>query len=131
MKAFITWNFFEILWKCSNCIASHYFSGVRVTRSLGFCVIFCRSLFVHLSFFFWPCLSFDLRILITPLVSLSSSYNPRHILMINQSINTNYILYRMVSPWAVIIYVICLMIPFQVFISTFMLCTSWQFALLI
>jgi len=34
-------------------------------------VIFCRSLFVLLYFFFWPlcCLSFDLRILITPLVS--------------------------------------------------------------
>jgi len=31
--------------------------------------MFCRSLFVLLSFFFWPlyCLFFDLRILITPL----------------------------------------------------------------
>jgi hypothetical protein len=60
------------------------FSGVRVTRSLVLCV-FCRSLFilfllaivlsVLLSFFFWPlcCLSFDLRILITPLVSSNSS----------------------------------------------------------
>ena len=38
-------------------------------------VMFCRSLFVLLSFFFWPlcCLSFDLRILITPLVSSNSS----------------------------------------------------------
>ena len=27
-------------------------SGVRVTRSLVFCVVFCRSLFVHLSYFF-------------------------------------------------------------------------------
>jgi hypothetical protein len=36
------------------------FSGVGVTRSLIFCVAFCRSLFVLLSFFFWPlcCLSF-------------------------------------------------------------------------
>jgi hypothetical protein len=36
----------------------------------------CRSLFVLLSFFFWPlcCLSFDLWILITPLVSSNSSY---------------------------------------------------------
>ena len=52
------------------------FSGVRVTRSLVFCVMFCRSLFVFLSFFFWPlcCLScFDLRILITPLVSSNFS----------------------------------------------------------
>jgi hypothetical protein len=29
-------------------------SGVRVTRSLVFCVMFCRSLFVFLYFFFWP-----------------------------------------------------------------------------
>jgi len=50
-------------------------SGVRVTRSLVLCVCF-RSLFVLLSFFFLPlcCLSvFDLRILITPLISLNSS----------------------------------------------------------
>jgi hypothetical protein len=49
---------------------------VHVTRSLVFCVMFCRSLFVHLSFFFWPlcCLSFDLQILITPLVSSNSTY---------------------------------------------------------
>ena len=35
--------------------------------------MFCRSLFVHL--YFWPlcCLLFDLRILITPLVSSNSS----------------------------------------------------------
>ena len=41
--------------------------GVRVTRSLVFCVVICRSLFVFLSFFFlsFHCLSFfDLRILI-------------------------------------------------------------------
>jgi hypothetical protein len=52
------------------------FSGVCVTRSLGLIVMFCRLLFVLLSFFFWPlyCLSFDVRILITPLVSSSFSY---------------------------------------------------------
>ena len=52
------------------------FSGVHGTRSLVFCVMFFRSLFFLWSFFFWPlcCLSFDLRILITPLVSSSSSY---------------------------------------------------------
>jgi hypothetical protein len=51
------------------------FSGVRVAGSLVLCVIFCRSLFVHLSFFFCPlcCLSSDLRILIAPLVSSNSS----------------------------------------------------------
>jgi hypothetical protein len=44
---------------------------------VGFVSMFCRWLFVLLSFFFWPlcCLFFfDLRILITPLVSSSSSY---------------------------------------------------------
>ena len=48
--------------------SSPVFSGVRVTRSLVLCVMFCRSLFVLSSFYFWPlcCLSFDLRILITP-----------------------------------------------------------------
>jgi hypothetical protein len=42
-----------------------FFYGVRVTRSL----LFCRSLFVLLSFFFWLmyCLFFNLRILITSL----------------------------------------------------------------
>jgi hypothetical protein len=52
------------------------FSGVRGARSLVFCVVFCRSLFVILSFFFWSlcCLFFfDLRILIIPLVSSNSS----------------------------------------------------------
>ena len=50
------------------------FSGARITRSLTFCVCFVDRC---LSFFFWPlcCLFFfDLRILITPLVSSNSSY---------------------------------------------------------
>ena len=49
---------------------------VHVARSLVFYVFFCRSLFVLVSFFFWPlcCLfCFDLRIMITPLVSWNSS----------------------------------------------------------
>ena len=49
----------------------------RLTRSLVLCVMFCRSLFVLLPIVFWPlrCPSFfDLRILITPLVSSNSSY---------------------------------------------------------
>ena len=50
------------------------FSGVHVTRSLVLCVCFVdRCLY----FFFWPlcCLFFfDLRILITPLVSSNSSW---------------------------------------------------------
>ena len=54
------------------------FSGVRVARSLVFCVVFCRSLFVPLSLVFLPlcCLSvFELRILITHLVSSNSSFD--------------------------------------------------------
>ena len=49
------------------------FSGLRVPRSLVFCVVFCRSLFV---IFLWSlcCLSFDLRILITSFVSSNSSF---------------------------------------------------------
>jgi hypothetical protein len=50
-------------------------SGVRVARSLIFCVMFCSSLFV---LFLWPlcCLCFfDLRLLITSFVSLIFSYN--------------------------------------------------------
>ena len=41
--------------------------------------MFCRSLFVFLYFSFWPlyCLFFDIRILITPLVSLNSSSSNR------------------------------------------------------
>ena len=52
-------------------MSSHtVFSRVHVARSLAFCVMFCRSLFVLWFCFFWPlcCLFFiDLRILITPL----------------------------------------------------------------
>ena len=51
------------------------FSGDLVTRSLVVCVMFCRSLFVLLSFFFWPlCCQFffNLRILITSLLSYVS-----------------------------------------------------------
>ena len=64
------------------------FSWVHVARSLVFCVVYlnvthflhfascCRSLFVLLSFFFWPlcCLFyFDIRVLIAPLVSSNFS----------------------------------------------------------
>jgi hypothetical protein len=64
----------------------HYgFSGVHITRTLILCVMFCRSLFVPLSFFFCPLcgLSIDLRILITPLVSSNSSYIEFKIYKIN------------------------------------------------
>ena len=53
------------------------FSEVRVTRFLVLCVMFGRSLFVHLSFLFWPlCCQFffDLLILITPFVIFKLFY---------------------------------------------------------
>jgi len=51
--------------------SSTIFREVRVSRTLVFCLVCCRSLFVLLSFFVWTLyyLSFNLRILITPLVS--------------------------------------------------------------
>jgi hypothetical protein len=45
---------------------------------LAFCLVLCRSLFILFSHFFWPLNSlsfFDLRIMITPLVSSNSSCN--------------------------------------------------------
>ena len=59
-------NFLEI---------TRFFSVVHVALSLGLCVVFCRSLFTLLSYFCWPlfCLSFNLLILITPLVFSNSS----------------------------------------------------------
>jgi hypothetical protein len=55
-----------------------FFCGVRVAQSLVFYVVFCRSLFVRLSFFHVIhciyCLSlFNLRLLITPFVSSNSN----------------------------------------------------------
>jgi hypothetical protein len=54
---------------------THGFSGVRVTPYIVFCVMFWRSFFVLLYFFFWPlcCLIFYLRLLIAPLVSSNCS----------------------------------------------------------
>jgi len=58
-------------------LEKEHFSGVRVNRLFSFMCMFCRSLFVLLSLFFWPlcCLFFfDLRILITSLVSPNPSH---------------------------------------------------------
>ena len=47
------------------------FIEVHVAQVLDFCVVFCRSLFVLLSLFFWPlcCLFFEVRFLITSFTS--------------------------------------------------------------
>jgi hypothetical protein len=67
----------ELLTFMEHLSSSLVFSGVHITRSLVFCVVFCRSWFVLLSFFFCPlcCLSSDLRILMTPLIS-SDKWHP-------------------------------------------------------
>ena len=51
-------------------------SGVRVSQYSVFCVLLCGLLFVTLSPFLRPlyCLSFNLRLLITPLVFSTFSY---------------------------------------------------------
>ena len=52
----------------------------RLDQSFVFCVVFFRSLFVRLSFFFWPLYFlafFVLRINITSMVSSYSSWNRR------------------------------------------------------
>ena len=57
-------------------------TGVRVTRSLVVCLCFVDR---WLSFFFWSLcyLSFDLRILITPLVYSNSSHRKRSYVEVN------------------------------------------------
>ena len=67
------WN--ELLTLPDHLSSPPVFSGVRITRSLVLCACFLNR---RLSFFFWPLcrLSFDLRILITPLGSSNSSINP-------------------------------------------------------
>ena len=75
------------------------FSGVHVPRSLVLCVMFSRSLFVLLSFFFLPlcCQSFfDLPILISPFVSSKSSFMFRTLHPIDEStfeynLNVNWV----------------------------------------
>jgi hypothetical protein len=49
------------------------FREVRVARSLVVCVMFCRSLFVLMSFIFWS--FFNLQILITPLTSSDDPFD--------------------------------------------------------
>ena len=70
----------ELLTLPEHLSSTPLFSGVRVTRSLVCCVMFCGSLFVVLSF----CLLaiamcflsfFDLRLLITTLVYSNFSYS--------------------------------------------------------
>jgi hypothetical protein len=77
------------------------FSEVCITWSLVFSVVFCRLLFILLSFSFWPyCLSFfDLRILITP-VSIFKLFLKN---MLSYSLSQNAQLYTSVfNRWMTI-----------------------------
>jgi len=49
---------------------------IRFSHFVVFCAVFCILLFVLLSILFWPlhCLAFDVRFLITPLVSSNCSF---------------------------------------------------------
>ena len=67
----------ELLPLSEHLSSSPILIGVRVTRSLVLCVCFVD----RLSYFYWPlcCLFFfDIRILITPLISSNSSSYPKH-----------------------------------------------------
>ena len=74
------WHYFRLfIWRdCltfrSTWVHIHLFCGLRVAQYLGFCVMFCISLFARLYLFFsWPlcCPHFDIWLLITPLTSSS------------------------------------------------------------
>ena len=81
-KYLIYWCFVQWHARKQQCLN---FSGLRATRSLVFCVVFCTSLFVFLSFFFWLLcfLSFfDLWVLITRLVFSNFVSCNRIILMV-------------------------------------------------
>ena len=59
----------ELLTLLVHFSSSPVFSGVRIAGSLVTCVVFCRSLYVFLSFFFRPLYFltlFELRLLISP-----------------------------------------------------------------
>ena len=78
--------------------------------SLVLCVMFCRSLFVLLYFFFWSlqCLPFfELRILIIPLVSLDSSCPPFFVFLSVLKITVSdytFSIFRPFSYWWFILY---------------------------
>jgi hypothetical protein len=62
-----------VYFMCYTSLWIQVFSDVHVAQSFVFCVVFCRSLFVLFS---WPlhCLSFDIRLLITHLLSSNLTF---------------------------------------------------------
>ena len=106
---------------------SPVFIGILVVRSLVFCIVFCRSLFVLLSFFNWPlcCLSiFDLQILITPLVSSNCSCDnhKEHLKSSSvycSSIRLSFVFVFFMWPWFLFVLLLSLIC---LFISIFYCC---------
>jgi hypothetical protein len=81
------------------------FRRIRVTWSLVFCVVFCRSLFVLLFFFFWAlcCLSFfDLQILITSLWYLQTLLIQKQVIFMC----TKFDIYVFIKSYFIIIHVV-------------------------
>ena len=93
----------ETVFPFRSTLRSHpVFSGVRVARSV-FCVIFYRSLFVLLYFFFCllNCLSFfDLWPLITPLASSNLSYTGTESKTIVNSVLLLFYVPELVGPFS-------------------------------
>ena len=60
-----SWSRNYLLYR-STIVYTLFLLGVHVAQVLDFCVVFCRSLFVLLSLFFWPlcCLFFEVRFLL-------------------------------------------------------------------
>ena len=89
--------------------SSQVFSGVRVTRALVVCVCFVDSCLSFLSFFFWTlcCLFFDLRILITPLVSRYL----QNLLMMGSVLLIFLLFWVVLCICALLVSVLCLVSP--------------------
>ena len=78
---FDLWNLISPLVSSNSSKQKYIYNNkiiILIALILSFLGMFCRSLFVLCHFFFWPlcCVFFfDLRIMITPLVSSNSSYS--------------------------------------------------------
>ncbi len=71
-----------IAWDCGLVCSPGVEANENVQYIYFICTFMCMFIDRCLSVFFWPlcCLFFDIRILITPLVSSNSSLNSNHIL---------------------------------------------------
>jgi hypothetical protein len=73
----------------NTCVYPWCFSGVRVIWSLVLSVMFCRSLFVLLSFLFWPCVVFSVLLRFTDSdyrLSVNKLFNIRNNIIVISSV---------------------------------------------